>query len=396
MPGEIAGELGVPGIETGEPFGWGIFELGFELMDFVLERGALGLLLGSKEAVEGGFVFFVGVGGLVEEVVELVVFGDGDGVVFVGVALCAGDGGAHPDGHGGVDAVDDGGVAEFFVAGAALVLGHGVAMEGGGDELVLGGLGEEVAGELVDGELVEGLIAVEGGDDPVAPGPDFAGLVGGVAGGVGVAGEVHPLGGPVFAVGGLGEVVVDDGGVVGCDEGEEAVDFFGSRGEAGEVEGEAAEEGVRWGFGREGEFFLGEAGEEEGVDWMGCGRGWEGFFDGFVGPVFAPGGALFDPLGEEGDLGGGDDFVELRRGHDLVGVGGEDALEEGTFFGVTGDDGDGAIVVGLGGGFVVEAEAGFAFGFVGTVTEEAVFGEDGTDLAAEVDGIGEGGCGAEG
>ena len=45
----------------------GIFELGFELMDFLLERGALGLLLGSEEAVEGGFVFFVGVGGLVED-----------------------------------------------------------------------------------------------------------------------------------------------------------------------------------------------------------------------------------------------------------------------------------------------------------------------------------------
>ena len=105
---------------------------------------------------------------------------------------------------------------------------------------------------------------------------------------------------------------------------------------------------------------------------------------------------MFDPLGEEGDLGGGDDFVELRRGHDLVGVGGEDALEEGAFFGVTGDDGDGAVVVGFGGGFFVEAEAGFAFGFIGAVAEEAVFGEDGTDLAAEVDGVGESGCGAEG
>ncbi len=69
----------------------------------------------------------------------------------------------------------------------------------------------------------------------------------------------------MFAVSGFGEVVVDDGGVVGGDEGEEAVDFFGGGREAGEVEGEAAEEGVRWGFGGEGEFFLGEAGEEEGV-----------------------------------------------------------------------------------------------------------------------------------
>ena len=106
---------------------------------------------------------------------------------------------------------------------------------------------------------------------------------------------------------------------------------------------------------------------------------------------------MFDPLGEEGDLGWGDDFVELRRGHDLVGVGGEDAREEGAFFGVTGDDGDGAVVVGFGGGFVVEAETGFAFGFIGAVAEEAVFGEDGTDLATEVDGVGcERGCGGEG
>jgi hypothetical protein len=73
----------------------------------------------------------------------------------------------------------------------------------------------------------------------------------------------------VFAVSGFGEVVVDDGGVVGGDEGEEAVDFFEGGSEAGEVEGEAAEEGVGWGFGGEGEFFLSEAGEEEGVDWIG-------------------------------------------------------------------------------------------------------------------------------
>jgi hypothetical protein len=45
------------------------------------------------------------------------------------------------------------------------------------------GRGKEIAGDLLDRELVEGLVLVEGGDDPVAIGPDVAEVV-----------EVEPVG----------------------------------------------------------------------------------------------------------------------------------------------------------------------------------------------------------
>ena len=54
-----------------------------------------------------------------------------------------------------------GDVAELLVVGAALGVGQRVAVEGGGDELVVGRVGQQVAGQLFDGELVERLVRVE-------------------------------------------------------------------------------------------------------------------------------------------------------------------------------------------------------------------------------------------
>jgi hypothetical protein len=47
-------------------------------------------------------------------------------------------------------------------------------MEGRGDDLVFGRVWQQVAGKLLDDELVEGLVAVEGFDHPVTVGPDRA------------------------------------------------------------------------------------------------------------------------------------------------------------------------------------------------------------------------------
>ncbi len=95
----------------------------------------------------GGFVREVVVGGLVEEGVELVVFFLADGVIFVGVAFGAFEGESHPGVDGGGDAIFDGDGSEFFVAGAAFVVVEGVSVEGGGEDLVFGGIGEEITGE---------------------------------------------------------------------------------------------------------------------------------------------------------------------------------------------------------------------------------------------------------
>ena len=58
------------------------------------------------------------------------------------------------------------------------------------------GVGQQVAGDLLDGESIEGHIAVEGVDDPIAIAPHVAMVVDVVAVGVGVAGQVEPVRAP--------------------------------------------------------------------------------------------------------------------------------------------------------------------------------------------------------
>ena len=244
----------------------------------------------------------------------------------MGVALRAGHGGAHEDRVGGVHAVDDGGVAEFFIARAAFVLGHRVAMEGGCNDLVFGRLGQEVAGHLVDDELVEALVLVERLDHPIAVGPDFTARVARVAGAVGIAGEVEPLAGPVFAVGRLGEESGHYVRVLGVGE---FRDFFRGRRQAGDVQRETTDEDGLGRFCGPGQAFLLLSIGEEGVDGIGFAalrHGRTG--DRLIGPVTSPRGALLDPFLEEGDLRGGNRLMLLRRRHDVIGVGRLDALDQ--------------------------------------------------------------------
>ena len=155
----------------------------------------------------------------------------------------------------------------FLVDDAAFVGRDIAAVEAGGDFLFERGAGQQIAGELLDRELVEGHVLVEGFDDPIAIGPDFAEVVEVDAVGVGVAGDVEPVAAAVLAplLGvheaidevfiGLGVFVVDEG----FDEG-------GIGRQAGEVEAEAAGEGAAVGFGGGREAGGFELGQDEGVD----------------------------------------------------------------------------------------------------------------------------------
>ena len=141
------------------------------------------------------------VGGLVEEGEELVILLLADRVVLVAVALGTAHRQSHPDLGGRVDAVLDGRDAELLVVGPTLVVGQGVAMECGRQELVLGGAGQQVAGQLLRGETVVGHVGVERVDHPVAIAPDRPRQVLLVALGVGVPGQVEPHPRPPLAVG---------------------------------------------------------------------------------------------------------------------------------------------------------------------------------------------------
>ncbi len=150
------------------------------------------------------------VGGLVEEGVELVELLLRDRVVLVRVALGAADGQPHPDLSGRGDAVLDGGVAKLLVVGAALGVGHRVAVEAGGDELILRGHGQQVACQLQDSEAVERHVGVQRPDHPVAVRPDGAQSVLLIALGIGIAGQIQPDACPALPEVGRVEQLVHD------------------------------------------------------------------------------------------------------------------------------------------------------------------------------------------
>jgi len=137
--------------------------------------------------------------GVVEEAVEPEVFVVSDGVELVRVALRALQAEAHHGLSDAVHAVEHSLDAELFGDDRALLVDHAVAQETGRDDLVLCRARDQVAGELIDDELVVGLVAIEGVDHPVAPRPLLAGQVLLEAVAVSIAGGVEPHARPAFA-----------------------------------------------------------------------------------------------------------------------------------------------------------------------------------------------------
>ena len=146
--------------------------------------GVLGQLRGQvgRRDMVGRFV------GVVQQRHDTVVVRVQDRIILMGVALGAVHREAHPGSPGGAHAVDHGVETVFVGVDAAFFVQHRVAVEAGGDEVVWRGAGEEVAGELLDAELVVGQVGVEGLHDPIAVRPDRARAVLLEAVGVGVAG----------------------------------------------------------------------------------------------------------------------------------------------------------------------------------------------------------------
>ena len=103
-----------------------------------------------------------GFGDAVEEREELVVLALRDRIVLVIVAAGAADREAEPDGRGRLDAIDDILDAILLVDDAGFVGHHVIAIEAGRDLLIERRIGQQVAGELLDGELIERQVRVEG------------------------------------------------------------------------------------------------------------------------------------------------------------------------------------------------------------------------------------------
>ena len=107
---------------------------------------------------------------------------------------------AEPHGRGRVHAIHDILGRILLRDDAALGVATVVAVEAGGDVLFARRAGQQITRELLYGKAVEGQVAVERVDHPVAPAPHGAFAVALVAVGVGVAGRVEPTAGHALAV----------------------------------------------------------------------------------------------------------------------------------------------------------------------------------------------------
>jgi len=192
-----------------------------------------------------------------------------------------------------------------------------------GDDLGFERVGQQVAGELLDGELVERLVLVVGADDPVAPRPHRARGVALEAVAVRVAREVEPLHRHLLPEVRRGQQAVQGlGPGVGRGVGEEGPLVFLRRRQAGEVERGAPQQRRAVGLRIGRETLLRQGRGDEPVDGVaarrdrGCGR----LARQLEGPVALVLGAFGDPAAHRLDLRGREDLVELRRRHVVVGV----------------------------------------------------------------------------
>ena len=287
---------------------------GGELLLHFLERGLRLVprhgLLRRGQGKQGRVGGQIGVLALIEQGEEAVVIDLGDRIVLVRVTLGAADGEAHPDLHRRVHAILHRGHAEFLVVRAAFVIGHRVAMKGGGDLLILGRIRQQIAGELFDGELVERHVLVQGIDHPVAIQPDVAPQVLLIAAGVGIACEVEPQARPVLAEARGVEQRIDK--AVEC-RGGESLGLRGRGRQAGEVQRQApGQRGEVRTRGR-GEVVLLQFDSHQGID-----RAWHDALERFESPVLAPCRALVDPGLDQLLLLLGQRAVRLRRRHHIV------------------------------------------------------------------------------
>ncbi len=116
------------------------------------------------------------------------------------VALGAAHRESQPDRPHGVDPVDHLLEAELHHVGSAFPVAGRIAVEPGGHLGLDSAVGKQVSGDLLQSETIEGQVAVQGLDDPVAIAPGVGPeVVLAVAVAVGIPGQIQPVAGPLFA-----------------------------------------------------------------------------------------------------------------------------------------------------------------------------------------------------
>ncbi len=137
---------------------------------------------------------------VVEEREELVVLAMADRIILVRMALRATDGEAKPDGAGRGHAVHHRFDAKLLVVHAPFLVDERVTMKTRGDPLFARRVGQKIAGQLLDRELIEGHVRVERANHPIAIRPHHANRVDRIPVRVRVARLIQPMSAPTLAV----------------------------------------------------------------------------------------------------------------------------------------------------------------------------------------------------
>ncbi len=95
-----------------------------------------------------------------------------------------------PGRAGSVDAIDHRIVPVLERIDAAFLIDHRVAMKTGRDQIGLSRSGKQVTGQLLDSELVERHIVVDGSQYPIAVRPNRTWAILFIAIGIGITGQV--------------------------------------------------------------------------------------------------------------------------------------------------------------------------------------------------------------
>ena len=334
--------------------------------------------------VEAGFV------DVVEERKERVVVALRDRVELVVVTARALERQAEHRGAEGVDAVEDVLGAELLLDAAAFVGLAVQAVERRGDALVARRVGQEIARELPEEELVVGQVLVEGADDPVAIRRHVAIEVGLVAVGVGVAGKIEPVHRHALAVGRRRKIAID-GARVGVRRsiGEKRVDLGWRGRQAREVERQAAQQNLGRGLRSGLQAFLDQPRAHERVD-GGRRTRWRRHRRKLVHrderPVRLVVGPLGDPAAQQRLLGVRQRQVRVGRRHHVVFEVREDAPDELALLRNARLDDRPPVVDVLERPVArIEAQLGLPLRGVGPVTAKAAVRQQRADLEAEVD-----------
>ena len=268
----------------------------------------------------------------------------------------------------------------LFLHAAALAFLLVQAVEGGGEDLLIGGVRQQVAGELPGDEFVEGQVFIEGLDHPVTPGPDRPLAVHLKAIAVGIACQIKPVHRHALAVAlRIQEAVNKTGISIGHLVSPEGGQIFRRRRKAGEIESHTTNESLRAGLRLQLQPPVREPAGDEIIDALILAATL--VLQGNEGPVRLILRAFRDPLFKGCDLGGSERCqLRLGGGHVIILVGRQDAFDHLAVVRPAGND----CLLAHGALALIKAQLGLTFLGIGTVAEEAFVRQDRPDVAIEL------------